>query len=152
MVARTLLLLVKGNQVLLQKALLTKKIWAGFYNGLGGHIERDEDVLTSAKRELLEESGVKCKDLSLRGVITIEVEEQQGILLFVFSGGKISGSLRSSEEGQLEWVDIEKLATLPLVEDIPLLLDLILQKREPFFGHYSYDDAGKLIPRFNFQD
>jgi 8-oxo-dGTP diphosphatase len=152
MVVRTLILLVKENQVLLQKAPLTKKIWAGFYNGLGGHVESNEDVLSSAKRELLEEAGIQCPDLSLRGVITIEVEEKQGILLFVFSGQTIQGTLQPSDEGLLEWVDIAKLKTLPIVEDVPILLEMLLHDQLPFFGHYSYTEAGKLITQFNFQN
>jgi len=35
-VARTLILLFDGDCVLLQKGSASKKIWAGYYNGLGG--------------------------------------------------------------------------------------------------------------------
>ena len=80
-VARTLPLLLREEKVLMQKAPLTKKIWAGHYNGIGGHIENGEDVLSSARRELWEESGLECTDLHLCGVVTIEVQPSQGILM-----------------------------------------------------------------------
>ena len=151
MVPRTLILLIKENKVLLQKGAATKKIWAGFYNGLGGHVERGEDVLAAAKRELFEESGLECPDLLLRGALTIDVEEKQGILLFVFSGHESQGLLQASNEGNLEWVELSQINTLPIVEDIPLLLNLLLVNGPIFYGHYSYDPEGKLITQFSFQ-
>jgi 8-oxo-dGTP diphosphatase len=149
MVARSLILLIKEKKVLLIKAPQTKKIWPGYYNGLGGHVENREDILSSARRELIEESGLECLDLTLRGIITIEVEEQQGILMFLFSGENILGSLRPSIEGQPEWVDVENLRTLQVVEDIPLLVEIVMNRQSLFFGHYSYDEDGKLLTRFN---
>ena len=142
-VARTLILLFDGDRVLLQKGSETKKIWAGYYNGLGGHIERAEDVFTAARREILEESGLAVEDLQLNGVVMIDVEPEQGICLFVFSGHKFHGSLRESEEGKLEWIGIDKVNSLNCVEDIPLLVPRIL-KNEFFSLQYLYDSDGKL--------
>jgi 8-oxo-dGTP diphosphatase len=150
MVTRTLTLLFKGDQVLLQKAPPTKKIWANHYNGLGGHVENSEDIYSSANRELLEESGLECLDLTLRGVITIEVQPEQGILLFVFSGQNIRGQLQPSDEGTLEWIGVDKISTLPVVEDIPNLVKMLVEKRSLFFGHYAYSETGKLIATFNY--
>ena len=151
LIARTLTLLIKEGQVLLQKAPPTKKIWANYYNGVGGHVENQEDIYASAKRELLEESGLECADLGLRGIITIEVQKAQGILLFVFSGKEIQGQMRSSAEGDLEWVDITKIKNLHVVEDIPLLLDMLTKQKALFYGHYAYDENGKLSANFTYQ-
>lgn len=150
-VPRTLLLIIQEDRILLQKAALNKKIWAGKYNGLGGHIERGEDILSAARRELKEESGLESEDLHLVGSVMIDVEEEQGILMFVFSGSSISGELANSEEGTLEWIKMGEIASLPVVEDIPMLVTRIQtqKKGELFFGHYGYDDAGKLVAEFN---
>jgi 8-oxo-dGTP diphosphatase len=151
MVSRSLILLIKEDHVLLQKASPTKKIWAGFYNGLGGHVEKQEDILSSAKRELMEEAGVQCSDLHLRGMVTIEVQDQQGILMFVFSGSNVLGKLQNSIEGQLEWIEIQKMESLPIVEDVPFLVHMLIDDKRLFFGHYSYDENGKLVPVFTYQ-
>jgi 8-oxo-dGTP diphosphatase len=147
-VCRSLILLIKDQKVLLLKGASTKKIWPGKYNGLGGHIESGENVLDSAKRELQEEAGIQCPDLTLRGMVTIEVKLDQGILMFVFSGNSYLGNLKNSEEGSLEWVDFESLKRIPVVEDVPLLVDMIEKEKQIFYGHYSYDQSGKLIHKF----
>lgn len=149
-VCRSLILLINGGKVLLQKAAPTKKIWAGFYNGLGGHIEFGEDILSSASRELLEEASIRCSDLHLCGIVAIDVEEKQGIMMFVFTGSKIEGKLHGSDEGTLEWVNIDEIGKLPIVEDVPFLVKMIRSDNRIFNGHYSYDSNGKLIPTFNY--
>jgi len=152
-VPRSLILVFDEKKVLLQKAADTKKIWSGKYNGLGGHVEKGEDILTSAKRELLEEAGITCENLHMAGSVMIDVAEEHGILMFVFTGNSPQGTLIPSEEGSLEWVEINKVSTLPVVEDIPLLLELITKQKQGdlFYGHYSYNNAGKLIANFILQ-
>ncbi len=41
-VARTLVFLTCGSKVLLLKGAPTKRLWAGKYNGIGGHLEPGE--------------------------------------------------------------------------------------------------------------
>jgi len=50
-IPRTAIFLRRGDLVLLLKGAPTKRLWANKYNGLGGHLERGEDVLSAAKRE-----------------------------------------------------------------------------------------------------
>lgn len=150
-VPRTLIFIFDNDRVLLQKGALQKKIWAGLYNGLGGHVEKGEDVLSSARRELLEEAGIECPDLQLHGTVMIDVNELEGILMFIFSGHHPRGVVRGSEEGTPEWVRLDQVGELPVVEDIPMIIEKVLQPKEarPFFGHYSYDEIGKLKAVFN---
>ena len=76
---------------------------------LGGHIERNEDVFSAAKRELFEESGIQCNNLLLCGTIMIDVNNIEGILLFVFTCTKEDANLLESSEGKLEWFPVENL-------------------------------------------
>ena len=148
-VPRTLILLFNENSVLLQKGALTKKIYPGYFNGLGGHIERGEDVLSAAKRELLEEAGLNCTDLHLCGTILIDVEENNGILLFVMTGEEPAGVLMESEEGSLHWIKVLDLSNYQIVEDIPEIIERIFKNKKKgiiFHAHYAYDNEGKRIP------
>lgn len=142
-IPRTLVLLFSEGRVLLQKGAETKKIWPGQYNGLGGHIERGEDVVSAARREVYEESGLIVRDLHMIGVVMIDVKPEQGICMFVLTGREVEGTPQSSEEGHIEWIKLSKLENYPCVEDIPLLIPRVLAGN--FFSlQYLYDSEGKL--------
>lgn len=151
LVPRTLIFLTRGEQVLLIRGAVHKRLWANRYNGLGGHVERGEDILSAAARELNEEAGVSVPDLQLCGVITIDAGADAGIVIFVLRGDCSSGNPRPSKEGELEWVDRNQVNQLPLVEDLPTLLPKVLDHPKdsaPFSGHYSYNETGELIIKF----
>src|SRR5687768_5292577 len=42
----------------------------GKYNGLGGKLERDEDVADGMRREIREEAGIDATEMALRGTIS----------------------------------------------------------------------------------
>ena len=120
----------------------------GKYNGLGGKIEPDEDVLAGMRREIMEEAGIDCTALSLRGTISWPGFGKHGEdwLGFVFVVTAFTGTpLDANPEGTLEWVDIDQLHTLPMWEGdrefLPLVFD---DDPRPFHGVMPYRD-GKMV-------
>ena len=117
----------------------------GKYNGLGGKIEPDEDVLAGMRREITEEAGIDCTALSLRGTISWPGFGKHGEdwLGFVFVVTAFTGMpLQRNPEGTLEWIDIARLHELPMWEGdrefLPLVFD---DDPRPFHGVMPYRDG-----------
>ena len=150
-IPRTLVFITRGQRVLLLRGSAQKRIWANKYNGIGGHIERDEDVYSAALREIREETSLAVNDLRLVGLINIDGDQPAGIMLFVFTAHSRSGEPIPSEEGTLEWIDRDQLDQIDLVEDLLTILPRALDlppNAPPFFAHYHYDEQERLIIYF----
>ncbi len=146
-IPRCLIFLTKGDEVLLLKGAPTKRIWANKYNGIGGHIERGEDALTAARRELMEEAGLVDVDLWLCGTAFVDASEKVGICIYVFRGEYLRGEIVDSGEGKLEWLRIDKIQEYALVEDLFTTLPLFLSQArgsDPLNLLYNYDENEKL--------
>ncbi|MDX2140482.1 MAG: NUDIX domain-containing protein [Chloroflexota bacterium] len=149
---RTLTFVRNGEDVLLLKRAPTKRIFPNRYNGVGGHIERGEDVFTSAQREIVEETGLDVRDLRLRAIYLVDANAATGISVFAFTAYSDSRDLIECDEGTLEWVPIADITSRDLVEDLPIMLPRMLAMSDcdaPLFVHLSYNDAGEMQLTFN---
>lgn len=150
-IPRTLIFITRNDRVLLLRGSTGKRIWANKYNGIGGHIERNEDIYSAARREVIEETGLEVEDLRLAGLINIDSDQPTGVLLFVFVAESRSGEPIPSEEGTLEWIDCDQIKQVDLVEDLPVILPRSIChpiEAPPFFAHYRYNEQDQLVIRF----
>jgi 8-oxo-dGTP diphosphatase len=124
---RTLTFLFDGDDVLLIRRSPDARLFPGLYNGVGGHVERGEDVLSSARREVREETGLDVPDLALRCLLHVdEGPGRPGVLVFVFVGWPGRRDVTASGEGTLHWVPLSRLHELNLLPDLPPLLARIV--------------------------
>ncbi len=117
----------------------------GKYNGLGGRMERDEDIATCMIREIREEAGIECTKMSLRGTVNWTGFGPSGEdwLGFIFLIEAFIGEPKSkNEEGPLEWVEIARLPELPMWEGDRHFLPLVFDgDPRPFHGFMPYAGA-----------
>ena len=151
-IPRTLCFVRNGADILLMKRAPNKRVFPNQYNGLGGHIERDEDPLTGARREIQEESGLAVDDIRLVAVHNIDAGAQTGIILFVYTATSTTRDfINDGREGTLEWVPIANLDAYDLVEDLPLILPKIIDlspNAPPYSVHVSYDENDDIQMHF----
>jgi 8-oxo-dGTP diphosphatase len=119
----------------------------GKYNGLGGKLDRDEDVLHGMRREIREEAGIECDALSLRGTINWPGFGKHGEdwLGFVFLIERFTGTaFERNPEGTLEWVELARVPSLPMWEGDRQFLPLVFDgDPRPFHGVMPYR-AGRM--------
>ncbi len=117
----------------------------GKYNGLGGKMEPGEDIATCMRREILEEAGIECASMQLRGTLNWPGFGKHGEdwLGFIFVIESFSGTpLTSNPEGTLEWVALDRLMTLPMWEGDRHFLPLVFDgDPRPFHGVMPYREG-----------
>ena len=117
----------------------------GKYNGLGGKLEPEEDIVSGFRREVREESGLECDALVLRGTINWPGFGKQGEdwFGFLFRVDRWSGTpLSENAEGTLEWIEVERVNQLPMWEGDRHFLPLVLAADGPqFHGVMPYRDG-----------
>src|SRR5574337_589493 len=115
LIPRVLIFITCERHVLLLRGAPTKRLWANKYNGVGGHVERGEDILSAARREIAEETGLTIASLRLRGVINIDAGQPVGIGMFVFPAATPERPSLTSPDGVLEWIPFDRLLEVDLV-------------------------------------
>ncbi len=116
----------------------------GKYNGLGGRLERDEDIAAGMIREIREEAGIEVTSMRLRGTVnwTNFGPKGQDWLGFIFVIDGFTGVPQSdNSEGTLQWVPVDQLNDLPMWAGDRLFLPLVFDADpRPFHGFMPYEN------------
>jgi 8-oxo-dGTP diphosphatase len=117
----------------------------GKYNGLGGKLEPQEDVVAGMRREIREEAGIECEQLELRGTVNWPGFGRDGEdwFGFIFRVTTYSGTVADrNPEGTLEWVEVDRVLELPFWEGDRHFLPLVFDPNgRPFHGAMPYRDG-----------
>ena len=107
-------LLEDGGRALLQNR--KKEDWHGWALP-GGHVEPGESFVDAVIREMQEETGLTIRHPRLVGVKQFPIEAGRYVVL-LFKAVEWSGTLTSSEEGEMAWIEYSKLPSLQTVDEL----------------------------------
>lgn len=116
-----LCMIYEGNKILLQDRV--KKDWHGITLP-GGHVEKEESFVQAVIREMKEETGLTIREPKLCGVKQFQTDEDERYIVLLFKTNKYEGTLISSDEGEMKWIDRDSLNEYSLVDDFMELLEV----------------------------
>lgn len=126
-----LCLITDGGRMLLQNRV--KNDWQG-YTLPGGHVEPGESFVNAVIREMKEETGLDIKNPRLVGVKQFPIKDGRYVVI-LFRTNEYSGTVMSSDEGQMEWVESNRLSEINTVDDFEDLMRVI---NDPALTEFQY--------------
>jgi len=101
--------------------------------GVGGKFENGESPEDCMRREVLEETGLTVTSHRYRGIVTFVSNEYPCEYMHLFTCSDWSGEEKECDEGELAWIDKQKLLSLPMWAGDRIFLEL-LEQNVPFFS------------------
>ena len=111
-----------GNQILVQDR--KNPDWPGI-TFPGGHVEPKESFVDSIIREVKEETGLDITNVQLCGIKQFTQEDgKYRYIVLLYKTNIFSGELKSSEEGQVFWIEKDKLKDYILADGFETMLEI----------------------------
>lgn len=133
MINTTLCYITRGDQVLmLHRVKKENDLNQGKWIGIGGKFLPEESPDQCLLREAREETGLELTSWRCRGVVTFLSDRWEGEYMYLFTADGFTGSLKTCDEGDLQWVSRDFLDQLPQWEGDRIFLELLWQEA-PFF-------------------
>jgi len=123
-----------GKVLLLHRVKKKEDANRGKWIGIGGGFEDGESPEECMLREMKEETGLELTSYRFRGIVTFVSDEAQTEYMHLFTADDYRGKLAEEcDEGELAWVEKEKMDELPMWKGDALFLKL-LEMEIPFFS------------------
>lgn len=134
-----------GKYLMLHRTVKKKDVNKDKWIGVGGHFELGESPEECVCREVLEETGYRLTSYRFRGLVTFLSGDGVTEYMSLFTADGFEGEEIVCDEGELEWVPIEKIGELNLWEGDKIFLRLLAEDA-PFFSlKLVYDGHGRLV-------
>ena len=134
-----------GSWLMLHRTVKKNDVNKDKWIGVGGHFEADESPEECLLREVKEETGYTLTSYRFRGLVTFVSGGGETEYMSLFTADGFEGEAAACDEGELEWVPVDKVWGLNLWEGDKIFFRL-LDEEEPFFSlKLVYDGGGKLV-------
>ncbi|MBQ9544281.1 MAG: 8-oxo-dGTP diphosphatase [Clostridia bacterium] len=145
MINSTLCYLERGNKYLmLYRNKKRSDPNGGKWIGVGGKLEENESPPDCLIREVREETGLELESYEYRGIVTFVSDKWETEQMHLFTSRDFSGTLSVCDEGDLEWIEKSRVASLPLWEGDRVFLPL-LESEKKFFSLKLCYEGEKLV-------
>ena len=115
-----------GNKILVQDR--KNPNWPGI-TFPGGHVKPEESFVESVIREVKEETNLDIAQVKLCGVKQwTSKSEDYRYLVFFFRADSFSGTLKSSDEGEVFWIEKEHLHNYQLADGFAGMYEVFEQE------------------------
>lgn len=121
-----------GQYLMLHRTMKENDLNHDKWIGIGGKFEHGESPEECILREFREETGLELVKWAYRGIVTF-VSEDWCEYMHLFTATQVKGVMRECDEGTLEWVEWDRIASLPIWEGDKVFLRLLCE-RESFFS------------------
>ena len=139
-----------GKYLMLHRTKKKNDINKDKWLGVGGKFEEGESPEECIIREVKEETGLSLKSYQLRGIVTYVSNKWETEYMYVFTATEFEGNLIECDEGDLKWIEKEKVNTLPTWEGDHIFVGK-LQKDNGFFSvKFEYD--GEKLMRYDLKE
>ena len=112
--------------------------------GVGGHFEKGESPEECLLREVKEETGLELTSYQFRGIVTFISDEWPNEYMCLYTADRYTGDIGNCDEGELVWVEKEKIMDLNIWEGDKIFLKL-LTENQPFFSLKLEYKGDKLV-------
>ena len=123
----------RGEYLMLHRVKKQNDVNHDKWIGVGGKFEDGESPEECLLREVEEETGFTLTDYRYRGIITFVAEGWPTEYIHLFTAAGWTGEMRECDEGDLEWVPKDQVASLPIWEGDKIFFRLLDEER-PFFS------------------
>ena len=128
-----------GKYLMLHRIKKENDINRDKWIGIGGKFEDKESPEDCVLREAFEETGLTLTSYSYRGIVTFISNVCETEYMHLFTADGFTGNISECDEGVLEWVEKDKITSLPLWEGDKIFLDALNNGEKDFKITLNYD-------------
>ena len=109
----------------------------------GGHVEKGESFTDAVIREVREETGLEISSPRLCGIKDWTNDDGARYMVLFYKTDKFEGTLTSSDEGEVYWLELSEMNLRPLANGMDKMLEVFLN--DDLSEHFFYKENGKWV-------